>query len=133
LRVALARIGLLLSGEAFGLPTGLRWGIPLFGAMRHPTQLYFALAALLSFGVLRLVARRRPLRGTLMVTYLCLQGMTLHLAEALRADSLLLPAGVRAGQVFGLTLVLLALLWMRWHTRDTPRVGAIPYVIESSA
>jgi phosphatidylglycerol---prolipoprotein diacylglyceryl transferase len=113
---ALASVGLLLSGEAFGLPTDLPWGIPLFGATRHPTQLYFALAALLSFGVLRLVARRRPLRGTLTATYLGLQGLTLLLVEALRADSLLLPAGVRAGQVFGLALVLLALLWMRWRT-----------------
>ena len=53
---ALASIGLLLSGEAFGVPTSLPWGIPLFGATRHPTQLYVALAALLSFGVLRRVA-----------------------------------------------------------------------------
>jgi prolipoprotein diacylglyceryltransferase len=57
--------------------------------------------------VLQLVARRRPLRGTLTAAYLGLQGMTLLLVEALRADSLLLPAGVRAGQVFGLALVLL--------------------------
>ncbi len=119
---------MLLSGEAFGVPTGLPWGIPLFGAMRHPTQLYFALAALLSFGVLRRVARRRPLRGTLTAAYLGLQGVTLLLVEALRADSLLLPASVRAGQVFGLALVLLALLWMRWHTRATPNVDEIPHV-----
>jgi len=125
---ALASVGLLLSGEAFGVPTGLPWGIPLFGAMRHPTQLYFALAALLSFGVLRRVARRRPLRGTLTAAYLGLQGVTLLLVEALRADSLLLPASVRAGQVFGLALVLLALLWMRWHTRATPNVDEIPHV-----
>jgi len=125
---ALASIGVLLSGEACGVPTDLPWGIPLFGATRHPTQLYFALAALLSLGVLRLVAGRRPLRGTLTAAYLGLQGLTLLLVEALRADSLLLPAGVRAGQVFGLALVLLALLWMRWHTRDTPKVDAIPHV-----
>jgi phosphatidylglycerol---prolipoprotein diacylglyceryl transferase len=56
---ALASIGLLLSGEAFGVPTDLPWGIPLFGAMRHPTQLYLALAALLSLGVLRRAAPRR--------------------------------------------------------------------------
>ena len=105
---ALASIGLLLSGEAFGVPTSLPWGIVLFGATRHPTQIYFALAALLSLGVLRRVASQRPLRGTLTATYLGLQGTTLLLVEALRADSLLLPAGVRASQVFGLALVLLA-------------------------
>jgi phosphatidylglycerol:prolipoprotein diacylglycerol transferase len=126
---ALASIGLLLSGEAFGVPTILPWGIPLFGAMRHPTQLYLALAALLSLGVLRRVASRRPLRGTLTAAYLGLQGMTLLIVEALRADSLLLLGGVRAGQVFGLALVLLALLWMRWHTSDTLSVDEIPHGI----
>ena len=119
-------MGLLLSGEAFGVPTDLPWGITLFGATRHPTQLYFALAALLSLGVLWRVARRRPLRGTLTAAYLGLQGMTLLLVEALRADSLLLPAGVRAGQVFGLVLVLLALIWMRRQANDTPSVDRIP-------
>lgn len=126
---ALASIGLLLSGEAFGVPTDLPWGIALFGATRHPTQLYFALAALLSFGVLQLVARRRPLRGTLTAVYLGLQGITLLLVEALRADSLLLPAGVRAGQVFGMALVLLALLWMRRHANNTLNVDQIPPTI----
>jgi phosphatidylglycerol---prolipoprotein diacylglyceryl transferase len=125
---ALASVGLLLSGEAFGVPTDLPWGIPLFGATRHPTQLYFALAALLSFGGLRRVARRRPQHGTLTAAYLGLQGLILLFVEALRADSLLLQAGVRAGQVFGLALVLLALLWMRWRTRDTPKEDEIPHV-----
>jgi phosphatidylglycerol:prolipoprotein diacylglycerol transferase len=121
----LASVGLLLSGEAFGVPTDLPWGIPLFGATRHPTQLYFALGALLSFGVLQRVASRRPRRGTLTATYLGLQGMALLLVEALRADSLLLPAGVRAGQVFGLALVLLVLFWMRWRT-GYPESGRNP-------
>lgn len=118
---ALASIGLLLSGEAFGVPTDLPWGIALFGATRHPTQLYLALAALLSLGVLWRVARHQPQRGTLTAAYLGLQGMTLLLVEALRADSLLLPAGVRAGQVFGLALVLLALLWMRGQSATAAR------------
>lgn len=112
---ALASIGLLLSGEAFGVPTDLPWGIALFGATRHPTQIYLALAVLLSFGLLRRMASQWPQRGALTAAYLGLQGMTLLLVEALRADSLLLPAGVRAAQVFGLALVLLALLWLRRH------------------
>ena len=110
---ALASVGLLLSGEAFGVPTDLPWGIALFGATRHPTQLYLALAALLSFGLLRHMANRRPQRGALTAAYVGLQGMTLLLVEALRADALLLPAGVRAGQVFGLALVLLSVLASR--------------------
>src|SRR6266545_6091080 len=59
---ALASVGLLLSGEAFGVPTNLPWGVPLFGAVRHPTQLYFALAALSGLLLLwRLAQRSLPL------------------------------------------------------------------------
>jgi len=118
----LASIGLLLSGEAFGLPTDLPWGLQRLGTTRHPTQLYLALAALLSFGLLRRMASRRPLRGALTAAYLGLQGMTLLLVEALRADSLLLPGGIRTAQVFGLGLLLYALYWGRQHA---PKAGAL--------
>ena len=113
---ALASVGLLLSGEAFGVPTDLPWGIPLFGATRHPTQIYLALAALVSLGVLWWLARRPVPIGGLMAAYLGLQGLTLLLIEALRADSLVLPGGVRVNQVFGLALLLYTLYWMRGHS-----------------
>jgi phosphatidylglycerol:prolipoprotein diacylglycerol transferase len=109
----IASVGLLLSGEAFGMPTSLPWGVPLFGAVRHPTQIYFALAALGSLLLLwRLSQRPLPL-GALWMSYLGLQGLTSLLIEALRADSLVLPGGIRAAQVFGLALLLYALSWMQ--------------------
>lgn len=110
---AIASFGLLLSGEAFGAPTSLPWGVSLFGVVRHPTQIYLMLAALATLGVLVRLARRSPPPGTLIIAYLGLQGLTLVLIEWLRADSLLLPDGFRAGQVFGLALVLTAIWWLR--------------------
>ncbi len=112
----IACVGLLLSGEAFGYPTTLPWAIPLFGATRHPTQLYLALAALLSAGALFALARRNPPAGTLFAAYLMLQGLTLLLVEPFRADSLLLPFGLRAAQMFGLGLVLGGMVWVRGRT-----------------
>ncbi|MEN9934062.1 MAG: hypothetical protein RLZZ387_641 [Chloroflexota bacterium] len=106
---AIASVGLLLSGDAFGTPTDLPWGVTLFGTSRHPTQLYFALAALAGWAVLLWLARRPWPAGALFTAYLGLQGLSLLLIEALRADSLLLPASVRAGQVFGLALLIVAL------------------------
>lgn len=114
----LACVGLLLSGEAFGLPTTLPWGVSLFGATRHPTQLYLALAALLSFVALHRLARRNPPAGMLFADYLGLQGLTFLLIEPLRADSLLLPYGLRAAQLTGLGMLLAALVWMREQTRE---------------
>lgn len=121
-----------MSGEAFGVPTSLPWGVPLLGAVRHPTQVYFALAALLSLGALVWLARRRQPPGTLIMAYLGLQGLTLLLIEALRADALLLPGGIRAAQVFGLALLLVALLWARrTFTRDTQLAAAPLHQSES--
>jgi phosphatidylglycerol:prolipoprotein diacylglycerol transferase len=113
---ALASIGLLLSGEAFGMPTSLPWGVVLFGAVRHPTQIYLALAALSSLLVLWRLSRRALPEGALAMVYLGLQGLILLLIEALRADSLLLPGGIRAAQVFGLALLLYALSWSQRHS-----------------
>ncbi len=109
----IACIGLLLSGEAFGLPTTLPWAIELFGTSRHPTQIYLALAALLSMLLLHWLNGRSPAQGTLFVAYLGLQGLTMLLLEPLRADSLLLPLGIRAAQLVGLALVVASLLWFR--------------------
>lgn len=119
---AIACAGLLLSGEAFGVPTDLPWGVELFGASRHPTQLYLAVAALLSWAILRRLARRALVPGALFATYLGLQGLTLLLLEPLRADSLLLPFGVRAAQVASLLLLMAALGWLR--ARSTTREPA---------
>jgi len=112
---ALASLGLLFSGEAFGLPTSLPWGVSLFGTTRHPTQIYFAGAALLIQGALAWLARRKLPVGALAAAYLGLNGLALLLVEALRADSLLLPGGIRVVQVFGLGLLLYALFWARRH------------------
>jgi len=120
---AIACIGLLLSGEAFGIPTTLPWGVALFGATRHPTQIYLVLAALLSFAALHLLGRRPAPAGTLFAAYLLLQGLMLVLLEPLRADSLLLPYGVRAAQVAGLGLVLVALVWLRAHVVSAEAPG----------
>jgi phosphatidylglycerol---prolipoprotein diacylglyceryl transferase len=110
---ALASLGLLLSGEALGQPTSLPWGIALFGTIRHPTQLYFVLGALLSLLLVHTVARRSPPMGMLAASYLLSSGLTMLLVEALRADSLVLPGGVRAAQIGGLGMMLLALWWIR--------------------
>lgn len=110
---AIASVGLLLSGEAFGRSTGLPWGVPLLGTVRHPTQLYLAVAALLTYTVVHRLGVRPLPCGTLFASYLGLQGVTLLFVEALRADTLLLPGGIRAAQVLGLVLILWALQWFR--------------------
>jgi len=121
---AIASVGLLLSGEAFGVSTSLPWGVPLFGAVRHPTQIYFALAALSSLLLLWRLSRRLLPLGALWVSYLGLQGLSSLLIEALRADSLVLPAGIRSAQLFGLALLLYSLSWAQRHSGTAQSVRA---------
>ncbi len=116
---ALASLGLLFSGEVFGVPTDLPWGVQLFGVIRHPTQVYYVLAALLIWAALVWLARRQvdlpP--GGLVGAYIGMQGFSMLLIEALRADAALLPGGVRVVQVAGLALMLCALLLGRRYAR----------------
>ena len=105
----IASFGLLLSGEALGVATDLPWGITMFGAVRHPTQIYYALAAVVTWVVLHRLSQRNMAVGMIAICYLGLHGLTLLLIESLRADSLLLPGGVRATQLFGLFSLVLAL------------------------
>lgn len=122
---ALAAFGLLLSGEAFGEPTSLPWAIPLFGATRHPTQIYYLLAALLIWLVIQRLSTRSLPPGTLAAVWLALHGLAMLLIEAVRADAPLLPEGVRAVQVFGTLCILAALRWLRANVADlVPRAAA---------
>ncbi len=109
LPMALGALGALLSGEAFGSPTALPWGIPLHGTLRHPTQLVYALVALLAWIWLR--SRPHGAAGRLAAQLLLISGLLL--IEPLRADALRLPGGLGAGQLFGLGLVLEALWFLR--------------------
>lgn len=99
------------SGAAFGVETGLPWGIELWGAKRHPTQFYElggAVAILLWLG--RLSKRDDLPAGQLFLTFLALTAGARLFFEAFRGDSTLLPGGIRVAQVIA-WLILAAALW----------------------
>jgi len=102
----------LASGAAFGSPTALPWGIELWGARRHPAQVYETLlAALVLWAVWPgkgLLCAPRPGARFLLFTA-CSAGARLFL-EAFRGDSLLIAGGFRAAQV-GAWVVLALSLW----------------------
>lgn len=107
---ACASFGLLLSGEAYGAPTQLPWGIELFGASRHPTQILLLLASILTGVYLWRLARQTQPSGSLFRAWLGLQALSMLAIEALRGDSLLLTGGIRVNQLIALAL----LLWLIW-------------------
>lgn len=102
------------SGDGFGAPTTLPWAIELWGAPRHPTQVYETLAALLiavaTWPGSRLLARVPAAGpGLRFWMFLALTGLSLVVFQAFRGDSVLL-AGLRQAQLAGWA-ALAASLW----------------------
>jgi phosphatidylglycerol:prolipoprotein diacylglycerol transferase len=58
---AVGRLGCFFAGCCYGKVTTVAWAVYDHGAWRHPTQLYSALAAAATLGVLVVVERRRAL------------------------------------------------------------------------
>ena len=118
----------LLRGDMLGLPATLPWSVPLSGAHRHPTQVYFMLGAVAAL-VLALRLGRDPSAqppGALaqwVVAVLCL---TVLLVDPLRAGSAVLGPGLRVSSLVALGILIadLALFAARAPARtEAERVG----------
>lgn len=111
----------LASGNGFGAETTLPWALDIWGAKRHPTQIYESLAAL---GILALlwpgwgaVAKRVTTPGMLFFLFLTFSAFARLFLEAFRGDSLTLPNGWRVAQILA-WLVLAAGMWALGRLRD---------------
>ena len=126
--LAVLAIGLALShlaaGTAFGSPTDVPWGIELWNAARHPTQLYELIAAFLIF-LLVWFRPERPPAGTEFLLFLSLSAGARLFLEAFRGDSTLIVAGLRLAQVVAWLILAGALLTLEWVRKaQEPDPGA---------
>lgn len=87
----------LAAGTAFGMETDAAWGIDLWNATRHPTQIYETIASLLIFGLVWL-QKQNP-SGIHFLTYAALTAAAQIFIQAYRGDSALILDGLRQGQV----------------------------------
>ena len=99
---AMLAIGLSLShlaaGTAFGSPTTLPWGIHLWNATRHPSQIYELITSLLVFGLIWFRKADSPAGSDFLLFVALTAGAHLFL-EAFRGDSTLIFGGIRRSQV----------------------------------
>jgi phosphatidylglycerol:prolipoprotein diacylglycerol transferase len=114
-------IGLSLShlaaGTAFGSPTEAPWGIDLWNANRHPTQVYELVAALLIFTVLWIRKSGAPSGSDFLLFTACTAGARL-IIEGFRGDSTLILGGVRLAQVIAWLILAAALLGLEWNRKN---------------
>jgi len=84
------RLGCFAFGCCYGAATTLPWGVVFpgdpTGTIRHPTQLYEALAEFVICLVLSRYERRRPPPGSVMAAYLILYPSVRFFVEFVRAD-----------------------------------------------
>lgn len=101
----------LLSGDAFGAPTDLPWGMALWGEVRHPTQVYEIILAIAIFVAVRRWPLGREGKGLNFLLFVALSAAARLFLEAFRGDSLIWGDGWRAAQVISLG-ILMATLWL---------------------
>jgi len=121
LGLAILSLADFFAGDAYGAPATLPWAVDLWGARRHPVQLYQLAAELLAL----LAVLRRPTSwpGQRAWLTLFLYALSRLLCDAFRGDSLLLAGGFRAEQIIALAVALVVL----------PRVLAAPPTEVSAA
>ena len=111
---ALLAIGISLSelaaGTAFGSSTTVPWGIELWNAHRHPTQIYQLIASVLIFGFIWFRKAVSP-AGFDFIWFMGLTAASRLFIEAFRGDSILIFSGIRLAQVLA-WLVLAAVIVM---------------------
>ena len=109
----------LASGNAFGRPTDLPWGIYLWGDYRHPIQIYEIILLALLFGFIITNTKKwvaaKP--GTLFLTFLASCSFIYIFVEAFRGDSLLFVETYRTVQLIAWLILALCL----WGIRE--RIG----------
>jgi phosphatidylglycerol:prolipoprotein diacylglycerol transferase len=89
----------LAAGKAFGAPTTLPWGIDLWGAIRHPSQVYETIAALVILAFLWRYFSGQAASGRTFLLFIVMSAGTRLLLETWRGDNLLTFYGLRLAQV----------------------------------
>jgi phosphatidylglycerol---prolipoprotein diacylglyceryl transferase len=107
----------LASGDAFGSVTSLPWAIELWGAQRHPTQIYEVLAAGLIFGLIWQIRRKPQVAGLLFLIFVALTALSRLFIEAFRGDSIIAYGSIRSAQLGSLLVLAIALVGMHLLAR----------------
>ncbi|MFC2008244.1 prolipoprotein diacylglyceryl transferase [Chloroflexota bacterium] len=121
---AIGRVGCILNGCCYGLPTSLPWGIvytnpsclaPL-GVATHPTALYELIFCLIGFAVLLILRGRLKPDGSLFLVYLSLYSLWRLGTDFLREGTPFL-LGLHQAQVISLVILAIAVPILVYRTR----------------
>jgi phosphatidylglycerol:prolipoprotein diacylglycerol transferase len=107
----------LAAGTTFGKESNQPWGINLWNATRHPTQIYETFASLLTFGLIWLQKQNsRP--GILFLTYVTLTAASQLFIQAYRGDSSYILNGLRQEQVIAWTILAVCFVLFEYRLQE---------------
>ncbi len=100
----------LASGSGFGIIADLPWEMELWGATRHPSQVYEIIAAAITLGLL-LFQKPNHRPGVQFLFFIALTSGYHVFLQAFRGDSILVTGGLRLEQLTALFVLALS-LWL---------------------
>ena len=98
------------SGDSFGTATQLPWSVYLWGAWRHPVQLYECVALIVIFVSMYLTRKSAWPDGARLTLFVVLYGITRVFVDGFRADATTL-IGMRVTQLAGIVISATA-IWL---------------------
>lgn len=125
----LIRLGNLMNSEIYGVETTLPWGFVFLRngetAPKHPTQIYEALAYLITFGVLMRIYWKnmgKQKQGLLFGVFLIMVFGFRFFVEYVKEDQVAFEAGMKLnmGQWLSIPLVLIGIAILIWAYRHKP-------------
>lgn len=112
----------LASGDAFGIPTDLPWGVKLWNAYRHPTQIYETLASLMILGwVWRFKPKHRS--GLVFLTFAALTCASHLFLQSFRANDTFLLNQFRSGQILAWCALLISFIFLESRLTNESKTG----------
>jgi phosphatidylglycerol:prolipoprotein diacylglycerol transferase len=132
---AVGRIGCLINGCCYGLPTNLPWGVAytneasevarnLLGVPVHPTQFYEIIYNLIVFGILMALRNKFKPAGSLFMIYLSLYAIWRIGIDFIRDGNPFL-FGLHQAQVVGIIILLITIPLMIIKTRLVSKEKAV--------
>lgn len=111
----------LAGGDAFGSASNVPWSIELWGAQRHPSQMYAIVLAGLTFGAMLKIRLQASSPGTTFLAWVALAATGRLFLEAFRGDSVIVLGSIRAAQIVSLGVLLGAMVALHLLLRQTTR------------
>ena len=99
---------LFASGDYYGFPTSLPWGIPLWGTIRHPLQLYYLFGSLFINLIIFRLLNKETKPGYIFFLFIALQSIEFIFLDFFRGDNNMLLGSFHLLQLIALSFFILS-------------------------